>query len=71
MRSWATSRAPTARASSISNPVRTYGFFYRAFHAERHLYKTIQCSTETNPNIVEGGRDVFPGLADRQWLRER
>ena len=54
----------------ISNPTRTQGFFFRAFHEERHLYKTMQVSTETNPNVAEG-RDVFPGLADRQWLRER
>jgi hypothetical protein len=54
----------------ISNPTKPWGFFYRAFHQERDLYKTLQVSTETNPNVVEG-RDVFRGLADREWLRER
>ncbi len=54
----------------ISNPTRSVGAFYRAFHEERHLFKTMQVSTETNPNIVQG-QDVYPGLADWQWLRER
>jgi hypothetical protein len=54
----------------ISNPTKTTGFFFRSHHEERDLFKTMIVSTETNPNIVEG-RDVFSGLADRQWLRER
>ena len=54
----------------ISNPCRTRGFFHRAFHEERDLYRTIQVSTEKNPNVVEG-REVHRGLADRQWLAER
>lgn len=54
----------------ISNPTRTTGFFFRAFHDERHLYKTLQVSTETNPNVIEG-RDAFRGLAGREWIAER
>lgn len=54
----------------ISNPTRTTGFFFRAFHDERHLYKTLQVSTETNPNVVEG-RDAYRGLAGREWIAER
>ena len=54
----------------MSNPSRTIGFFHRAFHEERHLYATIQTSTESNPNIVQN-REVFPGLATRDWIRER
>lgn len=54
----------------ISNPTRTTGFFFRAFHEERHLYKTLQVSTETNPNVVEG-REVIRGLGTREWIAER
>jgi hypothetical protein len=54
----------------ISNPTKSWGFFYRAFHQERDLYFSMTISTESNPNIIEG-RDVYRGLADRQWLRER
>jgi len=54
----------------ISNPTRTTGFFFRAFHDERHLYKTLQVSTESNPNVVEG-RDAYRGLAGREWIAER
>jgi len=54
----------------ISNPTRNDGFFYRAFHEEREIYKLVERSSEQNPNIIEG-REVFPGLASREWIRER
>jgi hypothetical protein len=54
----------------ISNPTRPCGFFYDAFHAQRDLYHRLQVSTESNPNITEG-RELFRGLADRQWVQER
>jgi hypothetical protein len=54
----------------ISNPVKSWGFFHRAFHEERNLFHTMNVSTDTNPNIVQG-KNVFPGLADRVWLKER
>lgn len=55
---------------AISNPTKVYGFFYRAFHEERHTFFPIQQSSEEAPNVVEG-REVFPGLATREWLEER
>lgn len=54
----------------ISNPTKVWGFFHRAFHQERDLYRLLQVSTESNPNIVEG-TERYRGLADRLWIRER
>lgn len=54
----------------ISNPTRTIGFFYESFHSQRDLYHTMQVSSESCPNVVEGA-NVFRGLADRQWISER
>jgi phage terminase large subunit len=54
----------------ISNPVKTRGFFFRAFHTERGLCNLITISSEESPNIVQG-RTVYPGLASREWLAER
>jgi phage terminase large subunit len=55
---------------ALSNPTKPYGFFYRAFHEERNLFHAIQRSSEDNPNVTEG-REVFPGLASTEWLKER
>jgi hypothetical protein len=54
----------------ISNPTKTSGFFFRAFHEEKELYKTLQVSSESTPNVI-AGRDLFPGIADRQWIQDR
>ena len=54
----------------ISNPAHGYGFFFRSFHEEKHLYKTLQISTADNPNVKSGKR-LFPGLADATWIKER
>jgi hypothetical protein len=54
----------------ISNPDKPYGFFYRAFHEERHLFHQIQQSSEETPNVIHG-RQIIPGLASREWLEER
>lgn len=54
----------------ISNPTRGSGFFFDAFHAKAGGYKTIQVSSLTTPNVVEG-REVFPGLASRDWVERR
>lgn len=59
-----------SRRVLISNPAHGHGFFFRAFNEERHLYHTMTVSSEDNPNVVTGER-VFPGLADRTWLKER
>lgn len=57
----------------ISNPTRTEGFFFDAFHKHAQLvpplYKTITISSESTPNVLEG-RDVVDGLATREWIEE-
>lgn len=60
------------------NPTRNEGEFYDAFHSlkrdmddpESIGYATITTSSEESPNVVMG-RDVIPGLATREWIRER
>ncbi len=50
----------------ISNPTRTEGAFYRAFHEEAAFWKCIHVSSLDTPNCIEG-REVIPGLAGREW----
>ena len=60
------------------NPTRNEGEFYDAFHTlkrdmddpESIGYATITTSSEESPNVVMG-YDVIPGLATREWIRER
>lgn len=60
------------------NPTRNEGEFYDAFHTlkrdmddpESIGYATITTSSEESPNVVMG-REVIPGLATREWIRER
>ena len=54
----------------ISNPTRPIGFFFDAFHAKKDLYNRIHGSSEETPNVLEG-REVFPGLAGREWVEEQ
>ena len=63
--------ASGCREVLISNPTRSTGFFFDAFHkpATMELYKTFQVSSLETPNYIEG-RDVFPGLASRAWVEE-
>lgn len=57
----------------ISNPTRSEGFFFDAFHKHKEqsppLYFTMQVSSRTTPNYVTG-RMVFEGLAMRDWVDE-
>lgn len=63
--------ASNTRRLMVSNPIKTSGFFFRAFHSERAIFGALfQISSEESPNIILG-RDVFPGLATREWLEER
>ena len=63
-------RAGGARIVMFSNPTRTDGEFFRAFHGKKTLYRTIQISSEETPNVVEG-RIVVEGLATREWVDEK
>ena len=63
-------RAGGARVVMYSNPTRTTGYFYDAFHSKSRFWKGIQISSEETPNVVEG-RIVVPGLATRSWIEEK
>lgn len=63
-------RAGGARIVLFSNPTRTDGEFYEAFHKKKELYHGIRISSAETPNVVEG-RVVIPGLAEREWVEEK
>jgi hypothetical protein len=63
-------RAGGARLVMFSNPTRTSGEFFDAFHSKKDLYHTIQLSSETSPNVV-AGEIVIPGLAGPDWIAEK
>ena len=54
----------------IGNPTTVSGAFHRAFHQERHLYKTITISALDSPN-VQAGKIKVPGLTSSKWVEER
>lgn len=63
-------RAGGARIILFSNPTRTTGEFFEAFHSKKDLYRTIQLSSEDTPN-VRAGKMVIPGLAGPDWIAEK
>ena len=63
-------RAGGARLVMFSNPTRTTGEFYEAFHAKERFYHCISVSSADTPNVREG-RLVIPGLATREWVQEK
>lgn len=63
-------RAGGARICMFSNPTRTEGEFFEAFHGKKDFYKLLRISSEESPNVVEG-REVIPGLATRDWIEEK
>jgi hypothetical protein len=63
-------RAGGARIVLFSNPTRTEGEFFEAFHRKKELYHGIQIRSSDTPNVVEG-RVVIPGLAEREWIEEK
>ncbi len=63
-------RAGGARVVMFSNPTRTSGTFYDAFHSKRQFWHCIHVSSEESPNVLEG-RVVVPGLATAEWVDEK
>jgi phage terminase large subunit len=63
-------RAGGARIVLFSNPTRTSGEFFDAFHSKARFYKTVRVSSEETPNVVSG-RVLVPGLATREWIDEK
>ncbi len=58
-----------ARIVMFSNPTRTEGLFFEAFHEKEAFWHPVSVSSEETPNAVEG-RAVIPGLATREWIDE-
>lgn len=63
-------RAGGARIVLFSNPTRTSGEFFEAFHGKSQFYVTLCVSSEETPNVVQG-KTVIPGLATREWIDEK
>ena len=71
-------RAGGGKVLLFGNPTQNSGEFFDAFHSkssasksnEGHGYHTITISSEESPNVREG-RLVIPGLATREYIRER
>lgn len=62
--------AADARILLISNPTRTAGQFFKAFHQERSEWALVSMSSEDTPNARTGER-VIPGLAGKKWVEKR
>ena len=54
----------------LGNPTTNSGAFRRAFHQERHTYKTITISALDSPNLT-ANHPIIPGLVTPQWVQER
>ena len=54
----------------LGNPTTNSGAFRRAFHQERHTYKTITISALDSPNLT-ANHPIIPGLVTPQWVKER
>ena len=63
-------RAGGARVVLFSNPTRTVGEFFDAFHRKKEFYRCVTVSSEESPNVVQG-RVVIPGLATRGYIEEK
>lgn len=59
-----------AKILLISNPTRTEGTFFDAFHGKKEFYKTFTVSAEQTPNVLER-REVIPGLASIDHIEEK
>jgi hypothetical protein len=53
---------------AFSNPTRTSGWFYEAFHDRRGIWHTIHIDSRESPNCT--GEGDVPGLARPEWVAE-
>lgn len=60
--------ASNGTIAAFSNPTRTSGWFYDAFHQQRASWTPLHIDSRESPNIT-GERDV-PGLARQEWVDE-
>lgn len=63
-------RAGGAQLVMTSNPTKTEGTFFEAFHGKKDTWCTITISSAETPNctIAPG---TIPGLADPEWIEEK
>lgn len=62
-------RAAGAHIIMTSNPTRTTGTFFDAFHSTRKFWHTIHIPSTASPNIT--GEMKIPGLATEEWVEEK
>jgi phage terminase large subunit len=60
--------ASNGTIAAFSNPTRTAGWFYDAFHEKRASWRTLHIDSRESPNVT-GECDV-PGLARPEWVAE-
>ncbi len=60
-------RAGGARLVMFSQPTKTAGTFFEAFHKRKAIYTQIDISSLETPN-AETGRYLIPGLAGAEWI---
>ena len=60
-----------ARVVMFSNPTKTTGYFYDAFHKNSRFWKCIQISSEESPNVIAGEKLVPQILRARTRVRRR
>lgn len=63
-------RAGGAHLVMFSNPTRTEGYYFDAFHRAAAFWLRFHVSSEETPNVASGRMDV-PGLATREWVEEK
>jgi phage terminase large subunit len=59
----------TGRVLMTSNPTRTTGEFFDAFHNKRAFYVTFCISSLDSPNVT-GEEEPIPGIADPVWCEQ-
>lgn len=60
--------ASNGTIAAFSNPTRTSGWFYEAFHDRRGVWHTIHIDSRESPNIT--GEGDIPGLARAEWVAD-
>lgn len=60
--------ASNGTIAAFSNPTRTSGWFYEAFHGQRGTWVTLHIDSRESPNIT--GEAEVPGLARQEWVDE-
>lgn len=62
-----------AKMLMLSNPTKTDGDFFEAFHEHKEFFKLFQVSGEDTPNFKYGDSDprAIPGLASRDWIDQK